>query len=105
MDYQMWANQAAPSQEELNRSFVDAKGRVYLWMTGGLVLTTLVALLVSTNEGLQQVVFSSRWIIFGLIGAQLGLILLLSAAINKLSPPLALRPTVVDSNPALRHTW
>ena len=59
-------------------------------MTGGLVLTTLVALLVSTNEGLQQAVFSSRWLFFGLIGAQLGLVLLISAAINKLAPPLAL---------------
>ena len=64
--------------------------RVYLWMTGGLVLTTIVAMVVALNPEVQEAVFSNGLIVFGLIGAQIGLVLLISATINKLSPATAL---------------
>lgn len=90
MTYQLASNQAIPSQQELDSAFVSAMGRVYLWMTGGMVLTAAVAMLIATNPGVQQLVFSSRLIFFGLIGAQLGLVFLLSATINKMAPVVAL---------------
>ena len=64
--------------------------RVYLWMTGGLVLTTVVAMVVALNPEVQEAVFSNGLIVFGLIGAQIGLVLLISVTINKLSPATAL---------------
>ena len=89
MDTQMYENQTA-LQEEINSAFIGAMSRVYLYMTGGLVLTTIVAMVVALNPDIQAAVFSSRIIVFGLIGAQLGLVLLISATINKLAPPMAL---------------
>jgi FtsH-binding integral membrane protein len=89
MDTQMYGNQTA-LQEEINSAFISAMSRVYLYMTGGLVLTTIVAMVVALNPEIQAAVFSSGIIVFGLIGAQLGLVLLISATINKLAPPMAL---------------
>ena len=89
MDTQMYGNQTA-LQEEINRAFVGAMSRVYLYMTGGLVLTTIVATVVALNPDIQAAVFTRGIIVFGLIGAQLGLVLLISATINKLAPPMAL---------------
>ena len=89
MDTQMYGNQTA-IQEEINSAFIGAMSRVYLYMTGGLVLTTIVAMVVALNPDIQAAVFSSGTIVFGLIGAQLGLVLLISATINKLAPPMAL---------------
>lgn len=77
-------------QDEINSAFIGAMSRVYLLMTGGLVLTTIVAMVVALNPDIQEAVFSSGLIVFGLIGVQLGLVLLISAAINKLSPAMAL---------------
>ena len=89
MDTQMYGNQTA-IQEEINSAFIGAMSRVYLYMTGGLVLTTIVAMVVALNPDIQAAVFSRGIIVFGLIGAQLGLVLLISATINKLAPPMAL---------------
>ena len=89
MDTQMYGNQTA-IQGEITRGFIGAMSRVYLYMTGGLVLTTIVAMVVALNPDIQAAVFSRGIIVFGLIGAQLGLVLLISATINKLAPPMAL---------------
>jgi len=90
MQYQAWASTTAPSQEVINRAFTSAMGRVYLWMTGGLGLTTVVAMIVANNPGMQQLLFSTNLAFFGLIGAQFGLVLIISFAINRLAPPVAL---------------
>ena len=51
MDYQMRSsNIAVPSQAELDRTFTDAMGKVYLWMTGGLVLTAVIAMYIASNQ-------------------------------------------------------
>jgi FtsH-binding integral membrane protein len=65
-------------------------GCVYLWMTGGLLSTTVVAMVAASNAEIQQTLFSSNLTFFWLIGAQFGLVLLISCAINKLVPPRAL---------------
>ena len=90
MDTQLFGSGSVALQEEINRAFISAMSRVYLWMTGGLVLTTVVAMVVALNPEVQEAVFSNGLIVFGLIGAQIGLVLLISVTINKLSPATAL---------------
>ena len=90
MDYRMPAYPAVPSQDEINRTFTSAMGRVYLWMTGGLILTAVVAMYIAANPALQERVFGNGWTIIGLIAAQLGLVYLISTAIDKLAPAAAL---------------
>ena len=58
---------------------------VYLWMTGGLALTGLVAWIVATSPVLQGIIFGSRAVLWGLIIAEFVFVIVLSAAINKLS--------------------
>ncbi len=58
---------------------------VYLWMTGGLALTGLVAWIVATTPMLQQIIFGSQIMLWGLIIAELVFVIVLSAAINKMS--------------------
>ena len=89
MDTQLYGSRSA-LQEEINRAFIGAISRAYLYMTGGLVLTTIVAMVVALNLDIQAAVFNSGIIVFGLIGAQLGLVLLISATIDKLAPAMAL---------------
>ncbi len=38
-----------PSESELVSAFIDAMSRVYLWMTGGLLITAVVATFVASS--------------------------------------------------------
>ena len=58
---------------------------VYLWMTCGLALTGLVAWIVATSPVIQQIIFGSQVVLWGLIIAEFVFVIVLSAAINKLS--------------------
>lgn len=58
---------------------------VYLWMTGGLALTGLVAWIVATSPVIQQIIFGSQVVLWGLIIAEFVFVIVLNAAINKLS--------------------
>jgi hypothetical protein len=62
---------------------------VYLWMTGGLALTAVVALFVASNTAIQRALFSSSIVFFGLVIAEVGLVWFLSARIAKLTPVAA----------------
>lgn len=59
--------------------------KVYLWMTLALVVTGLTSFYVATNPGLVQAVFTSKGLFWGLIIAELVLVIVLSARIMKLS--------------------
>lgn len=65
------------------RTFIN---RVYGWMTGGLFLTAFVALLVAEYK--PAAIFNSTTMLI-LILAQLGLVLVISAAIHKISAGVA----------------
>ena len=58
--------------------------RVYNYMAGGLVLTGLIAYLVSSSETLLRAIYGSplQWVV---MLAPLGMVILLSARINKMS--------------------
>ena len=58
---------------------------VYLWMTGGLALTGAVAWVVANTPALLDMIFGSQIVFWGLLIAELVLVISLSAAIEKLS--------------------
>jgi uncharacterized protein len=64
--------------------------KVYGWMTAGLAVTALAALFTLASEGLLQLVFGNRLVFYGLILGELGLVIALSAAINRISALVAI---------------
>ena len=71
---------------DVERRFMAA---VYRWMTFGLALTALVAFSVATSETALRLILGNRLVFFGLILAQLGLVIALSAAATRLSAATA----------------
>ncbi|HEX9777871.1 MAG TPA: Bax inhibitor-1/YccA family protein [Geopsychrobacteraceae bacterium] len=63
--------------------------RVYGWMTAGLALTALASMFTLSSEALLQLIFGNRMVFYGLIIAELGLVVALSAAINRISAATA----------------
>lgn len=63
--------------------------RVYNWMGLGLALTALVALYTASNHALLSYIVGNSLIFIGLIIGQLGLVIVLSAAINRLQASTA----------------
>jgi FtsH-binding integral membrane protein len=59
--------------------------KVYIWMTFGLLLTAITSVVTISSETLIDLIFGNRMVFYGLIIAQLGLVVALSAAINKIS--------------------
>ena len=59
--------------------------KVYLWMTAALAITGFTAFTVASNPALLQMIFGSRFVFFGLLIAEVGLVVWLSAAIQRLS--------------------
>ncbi len=76
----------AEQAEELQRAFIV---KVYGWMTAGLMITGMVSLLTLYTPGLAELVFSSSWAFLGLIVVQLGMVVYLSARIEKMSAATA----------------
>ena len=62
---------------------------VYGWMFVGLGITAAVALSVSASPSLQQTIFTNKFVFFGLIIAELGLVFFLSARVQKIAPSTA----------------
>ena len=58
---------------------------VYVWMTGGLALTGVVAWMIANSPDLVSLIFGNQVILWGLLIAELVMVIVLSAAINKLS--------------------
>lgn len=63
--------------------------KVYGWMTAGLALTALVSMLTLSSPELLNLIFGNKLIFYALIFAELGLVIALSAAINKISATTA----------------
>ena len=58
---------------------------VYYWMAGALAITGLTAMLVANNAAWMNFIFSNMGIVWGLLIGEIVLVLILSAAINRLS--------------------
>ena len=63
--------------------------KVYNWMSVGLGLSAFVALLTVRSQTMMQLVFGNRLVFFGLIIAELLLVVTLSGAIQRLSASAA----------------
>ena len=58
---------------------------VYRWMTAGLLLTAAVAWGVATSPAVARVLFGSPLVFWGLILAELGLVMAISGAVHRMS--------------------
>jgi FtsH-binding integral membrane protein len=71
---------------DVERRFMSA---VYRWMTLGLAVTAGVAYSVASSEDALRLVAGNRLVFFGLVIAELALVIALSAAVNRLSAAAA----------------
>ncbi len=63
--------------------------KVYGWMTAGLALTALAAMLTLSSQAALNLIFGNKMVFYALIFGELGLVIALSAAINKISSTTA----------------
>ncbi len=82
INYPRTADQFVIAQNTLIR-------QVYAWMGGGLLITALLAMVTISSPVLLNAVFGNRLVFYGLIFGELGLVIAISGAINKLSASAA----------------
>jgi FtsH-binding integral membrane protein len=63
--------------------------RVFMWMFAGLAVTGGIAAWIGSNEELLTTITETPGLVIGLVIAQLGLVLVLSFAITRISPTVA----------------
>lgn len=86
-------NQQAYQQTWNSQSFVtrvsDVMKSVYLRMTGGLVVTALIAMFCGNSDGFRYFMADNSWFTWLLVIAEFGIVIGVSAGINKLSSATA----------------
>ena len=82
INYPRTADQIAIAQNTLIR-------QVYAWMGGGLLITALLAMVTVSSPLLLSAVLGNRLVFYGLILGELGLVVAISGAINKLGASVA----------------
>ena len=89
MDYNNELNfgQTMTHDRELSMSqaFPVLMRKVYVWMTFALIITGVCAYGVANSPGIITAIYSNKAVLWGLIIAELALVIGISAAINKLS--------------------
>lgn len=78
-----------PQKKAITYSNAAFMSRVYLWMTLGLMLTGIVAYQTAITPRLMQFILNHSYAVIGLIILQLGAVIALSAAIDRMSSLLA----------------
>jgi FtsH-binding integral membrane protein len=63
--------------------------KVYLWMTIGIMLTGFVAYYISNDQNLMYAIITNKILFYGMIFAEFGLVIWLSAGINKMNSMMA----------------
>lgn len=63
--------------------------KVYMWMTIGILLTGTVAFSVANNPDVLYAIVSNKILFYGMMIAEVGLVIWLSAGINKMTPMTA----------------
>jgi len=63
--------------------------KVYGWMTAGLALTAFMSVVTLSSRELLELIFGNRIVFYALIIGELGLVIALSAAINRISAATA----------------
>ncbi|MDE5947642.1 MAG: Bax inhibitor-1/YccA family protein [Prevotella sp.] len=87
MDYSNFGVENASRDRELylSAAFPALMRKVYLWMAMALVITGFTAYGVATSPAVMSAILMNRMLFFGLIIAEFGLVIWLTAAINRLS--------------------
>ncbi len=87
MNYNDYELRNLTAEEQLSRSaaFPVLMRKVYVWMTMALVITGLTAYGVATSPGVLQAIYGNQILFWGMIIAELAIVIGVSAAINKLS--------------------
>jgi uncharacterized protein len=75
--------QSEEMQAEIQRAFIT---RVYAWMTFGLLTTAVTAFIVASSQTLMMAILSNQVLFLGLLFAELALVIVISAAVTRLSP-------------------
>ncbi len=86
------ANLAEDQQRKVvtfESTVASAMRQVYLWMTFALVISGLAAWMVASNEAWMQAIYNNSVLFYVLIFLELGLVIGISAGINRLSPVAA----------------
>ena len=76
---------SADRQWEVTEAFPVLMRKVYVWMTLALFITGMTAYYVATNDAIMMAILTNRVLFYGLLIAELGLVMGVSAAINRLS--------------------
>lgn len=63
--------------------------KVYMWMTMGILLTGIVAFSVANSSAAINLLLGNKFVFYGMILAEFGLVIWLSAGINRMSPMVA----------------
>jgi FtsH-binding integral membrane protein len=79
----------AERQWDVAEAFPVLMRKVYVWMTLALAITGFTAYGVATSPGILQAIYGNQILFWGLIIAEFALVIGVSAAINKLSLPVA----------------
>ena len=69
----------------MSAAFPALMRKVYVWMTLALVITGVTAYGVATSPGIMMAIATNKLLFWGLIIAEFGLVIGITAAINKLS--------------------
>ena len=81
-----WISASTAEMETRTRTFIRT---VYGWMFGGLLLTALAAVWVVMSPALQSIVLGTPMVRFGLIIAEIGIVMFLSFRIRTMAPGTA----------------
>ena len=80
---------SAERQMEVSEAFPVLMRKVYVWMALALLITGMTAYYVATNEVILTAILTNKVLFFGLLIAELVLVIAVSAAINRLSLMMA----------------
>ncbi|MDO4934731.1 MAG: Bax inhibitor-1 family protein, partial [Prevotella sp.] len=91
MDYSNFGVENASRDRELylSAAFPALMRKVYLWMAMALVITGFTAYGVATSPAAISAILTNRMLFWGLLIAEFGLVIWLTAAINRLSLSVA----------------
>lgn len=71
-------------EKDLQKSFSILMGKVYLWMTLALLITGFTAYSVVQSVSLMTIMFEHPLMVFGICGAEIALVFIISSRIRKL---------------------
>lgn len=90
MDFNQFNYQSAATQEaQVSVAFPALMRKVYVWMALALVITGFTAYFVATNATLLSLIYTTPAVMWILIGVELAIVIGVTAAINRLSLPVA----------------